>query len=98
MPKSLVTEGSQSLSPDLSVSWSPAEVLIPHGLSVISHDKSGMLNADNKDSTITGAKLRKRSRCPTAEEWTRKMRCIQTMDAFSASKNNDMISLAGKWI
>jgi hypothetical protein len=36
------------------------------------------------------AKLWKQSRCPTTDEWTKKLWYIYTMEYYSAIKNNDM--------
>jgi hypothetical protein len=37
-------------------------------------------------------------RCPTAEEWIQKMWFIYTMEYYSAIKNEDIITFAGKWM
>jgi hypothetical protein len=36
--------------------------------------------------------------CPVTEEWTQKMWIIYTMEIYSAIKNKDMQSFAGKWM
>jgi hypothetical protein len=43
------------------------------------------------------AKLRKQSRCPTTDEWIKKMWCLYTMEFYAAMKN-EMLSFAGKWM
>jgi hypothetical protein len=40
----------------------------------------------------------KQPRCPTTEEWIQKMWFIYTMECYSAIKNEDPMSFAGKWI
>jgi hypothetical protein len=40
----------------------------------------------------------KQSRCPTTEEWIQKMWFIYTMEYCSATKNEDIMSFAGKWM
>jgi hypothetical protein len=40
----------------------------------------------------------KQPRCSTTEEWLQKMRVIYTMEYYSAIKNEDILSFAGKWI
>jgi hypothetical protein len=40
----------------------------------------------------------KQPRCPRTEEWIQKMRFISTMEYYSAIKNEDILSLAGKWM
>ncbi|KAL6052287.1 hypothetical protein STEG23_014400 [Scotinomys teguina] len=37
------------------------------------------------------------SRCPSTEEWIRKMWFIYTMEYYAAEKNNDFMKFAGKW-
>jgi hypothetical protein len=44
------------------------------------------------------AKLWKQSRCPTTDEWIKKMWYLYTMDFFSAMKKNEILSLASKWM
>jgi hypothetical protein len=44
---------------------------------------------------FTIAKIWKQPRCPTTEEWIKKM-CLYTMEFYSATKN-EILSLAGKW-
>ena len=40
----------------------------------------------------------KQPRCPSAEEWIQKMWCIYPMEYYSAIKNEDILSFAGKWM
>jgi hypothetical protein len=47
---------------------------------------------------FTIAKLWKQSRCPTNDEWIKKMWNLYTMKFYSAMKKNEMLSFAGKWI
>jgi hypothetical protein len=44
--------------------------------------------------TIT--KLWKYSRCPTTDEWIKKIWCLYTMEFYSAIKENKILSFAGK--
>jgi hypothetical protein len=37
-------------------------------------------------------------RCPITEEWIQKMWFIYTMEYYSAIKNEDILSFAGKWM
>jgi hypothetical protein len=46
--------------------------------------------------TIT--KLWKQPRCPTTEEWIKKMWYLYTMEFYSAMKKNEILSLASKWM
>ena len=40
----------------------------------------------------------KQPRCATTEEWIQKMWFIYTMEYYSAIKNEDILSFAGKWM
>ena len=40
----------------------------------------------------------KQSRCPSTEEWIKKMWYIYTVEYYSAIKNKDVMKFAGKWI
>jgi hypothetical protein len=37
-------------------------------------------------------------RCPSTEEWIKKMWFIFTMDYYSSSKNNEFMKFTGKWM
>jgi hypothetical protein len=47
---------------------------------------------------FTIAKLWKQPRCPTTDEWIKKMWCLYTMEFYSATKKNKILSFAGKWM
>jgi hypothetical protein len=47
---------------------------------------------------FTIAKLWKQPRCPTADEWIKKVWCLYTMEFYSAMKKNEILSFAGKWV
>jgi hypothetical protein len=46
---------------------------------------------------FTTATLWKHPRCPTTDEWIKKLWCIYTMEFYSAVRNNDMW-FEGKWM
>jgi hypothetical protein len=46
--------------------------------------------------TIT--KLWKQSRCPTTDEWIKKMWYLYSMEFYSAMKKNEILSVASKWM
>jgi hypothetical protein len=46
---------------------------------------------------FTIAKLWKQPRCPTTDEWIKKMWYLYTMEFYAAMKN-EMLSFAGKWM
>jgi hypothetical protein len=47
---------------------------------------------------FTVTKLCKQPRCPTTDEWIKKMWCLYTMEFYSAMKKNEILSFAGKWM
>jgi hypothetical protein len=49
-------------------------------------------------AVFTIAKLWKQPRCPTTEEWIKKMWYLYTMEFYSATKKTEILSFAGKWM
>ena len=47
---------------------------------------------------FTTAKTRKQPKCPSTEEWLKKMWYIHTMEHYSAIKKNKIMSLAATWM
>jgi hypothetical protein len=47
---------------------------------------------------FTIAKLWKQPRCPTTDEWIKKMWYLYTMEFYAAMKKNDRLSFSGKWM
>jgi hypothetical protein len=47
---------------------------------------------------FTIAKLWKQSRCPTTDEWIKKMWYLYTMEFYSGTKKTEILSFAGKWM
>jgi hypothetical protein len=47
---------------------------------------------------FTIAKLWKWPRCPTTDEWIKKMWYSYTMEFYSAMKKNEILSFASKWM
>jgi hypothetical protein len=45
---------------------------------------------------FTIAKLWKQPRCPTTDEWIKKMWYLYTTEFYAAMKNNEMLSFASK--
>jgi hypothetical protein len=45
---------------------------------------------------FTIAKLSKQPRCPTTDEWIKKMCYVHTMEFYLAMKKNEILSFAGK--
>jgi hypothetical protein len=46
---------------------------------------------------LTIAKLWKKPRCPTTDEWIKKM-YLYTMEYYSVMKKNEILSFASKWM
>ena len=44
------------------------------------------------------ARIWKKSRCPSSEEWIEKMWFIYTMEYYSAIINKDIMNFADKWM
>jgi hypothetical protein len=47
---------------------------------------------------FTIAKLWKQPRCPITDEWIKKMWYLYTMEFYSATMKNEILSFAGKWM
>jgi hypothetical protein len=47
---------------------------------------------------ITIAKLWKQPRCPTTDEWIKKMWYLNTIEFYLAMKKNEILSFASKWM
>jgi hypothetical protein len=46
----------------------------------------------------TTAKLWKQPRCHTTDEWVKKMWYLYTMEFYTATKKNEILSFASKWM
>jgi hypothetical protein len=44
------------------------------------------------------AKLWKQPRCPTTNKWVKKMWYLYTMEFYSATKKNEILSFTDKWM
>jgi hypothetical protein len=47
---------------------------------------------------LTIAKLWKQPKCPTTDEWIKKMWYLYTMEFYSTTKKNEILSFSGKWL
>jgi hypothetical protein len=47
---------------------------------------------------FTIAKLWKQPKCPAIEEWVKKMWYLYTMEFYSATKKNEILPFASKWM
>ena len=44
------------------------------------------------------ARTWKQPKCPSTEEWIRKMWYIYTMEYYTAEKNNDILKISVRWV
>ena len=56
-----------------------------------------ILICDSQKLKQTNKQTNKR-RCPTTKEWIQKMWFVYTMEYYSAIKNKNILSFAGKWM
>jgi hypothetical protein len=49
-------------------------------------------------AVFTIAKLWKQPRCPSTDEWIKKMWYLYTMEFYSDTKKNEILSFASKWM
>jgi hypothetical protein len=47
---------------------------------------------------FTISKLWKQPRCPTSDKWIKKMWYLCTMEFYSVTKKNEILSFASKWM
>jgi hypothetical protein len=47
---------------------------------------------------FTIAKLWKEPRCPTTDKWIKKMWYLYTVEFYSATKKNEILSFTSKWM
>jgi hypothetical protein len=47
---------------------------------------------------FTIGKLWKQPRCPTTDEWIKELWYLYTMEFYSATKKNEILSCSGKWM
>jgi hypothetical protein len=48
--------------------------------------------------TIHNSPVMETARCPSTDEWIKKMWYLYTMEFYAAMKKNEMLSFAGKWM
>jgi hypothetical protein len=63
------------------------------------HDKSSCTGTPMFIAALfTIAKLWKQPRCPTTDEWIKKMWYLYTMEFYAAMKKNEILSFTSKWM
>jgi hypothetical protein len=50
------------------------------------------------EALFTIAKLWKETKCPTTDEWIKKMWYLYTMEFYSATKKNEILFFTSKWM
>ena len=50
------------------------------------------------EALFTIARTRKQAKCPSRDEWIKKMWCIYTMEYYLAIKKNEIMSFAATWM
>jgi hypothetical protein len=65
---------------------------------MIQQSHSWGYNQRNATQVTLIAKLWKQPRCPTTDEWIKKIWYLYTREFYSAMKKNEIISFAGKWM
>jgi hypothetical protein len=69
---------------------------------IISHfcfgEQFGGSIKNRAEALFTISKLWKQPRCPTTDEWIKKMWYLYTTEFYAAMKKNEMLSFAGKWM
>jgi hypothetical protein len=50
------------------------------------------------EALFTITKLWKQPRCPTTDEWIKKLWYLCTMEFYSAMKKNEILSFTSKWM
>ncbi|KAL6089387.1 hypothetical protein STEG23_029386, partial [Scotinomys teguina] len=84
--------GSQTINKALNVEYLSKLYKVCH----IQHDSRH--GPDCCDKAMKKKRTWKQPRCPSTEEWIRKMWYIYTMEYYTAEKNNDIMKFAGKWM
>jgi hypothetical protein len=83
----------------INLSYNPAIPLLKiYPKKCKSHYNKGTCTSMFIAALFTIAKPWKQSKCPTTDEWIKKMWCLYTMKFYSAIKKNEILSFASKWI
>jgi hypothetical protein len=54
--------------------------------------------AHKSEVMMSAGRLRKQPRCPTTDEWIKKMWYLYTMEFYVAMKKNEVLSFSSKWM
>ena len=64
----------------------------------LDYERSSWLCKKQELKLFTTARIRKQLRCPSADEWIRKLWCLYTADYYSAIKRNAFESVLMRWM
>jgi hypothetical protein len=68
------------------------------GLIKVGRENIGRVQEKDRVALFTIAKLWKQPRFPTTDKWIKKMWYLCTMEFYSATKKNEILSFLGKWM
>ena len=73
---------------------------VSQGVPALSPGKGGKEagRAEREAALSTTAQVRKEPKCPPKDEWTKKMRCVRTMEYHSAMKKKEILPFATTWM
>ena len=62
------------------------------------HDLEGYMHSSVHYSTVYNSQDMEQPKCPSTEEWIKKMQCIYSMKYYSALEKNKIMPFAATWM